>query len=41
MEYYMYLTTMQENMARYFNYMLEYMAESKFLCPLEDTMACD
>ena len=41
MEYYMYLTTMQENIASYFIYMLEYMAESKILCPLEDMMACD
>ena len=41
MEYYMYLTGVWDCMARYFIYMLEYMAESKFACPLDDTMACD
>jgi len=37
----MYLTGVWDFMTRYFIYMLEYMAESKFDCPLEDTMVCD
>lgn len=41
MEYYMYLLNIWDFMSLYFIYMLEYMAETKFLCPLEDVMACD
>jgi len=37
----MYLLNTWDFMSLYFIYMLEYMAETKFLCPLEDVMACD
>ncbi len=41
MNHYMYPSNAKEEIVSYFIIMLEYIAETKFLCPLEDIMACD
>ena len=41
MNYYMYPQLAKETLLSYFTIMLEYIAETKFLCPLDDIMACD
>ncbi len=41
MYYYMYPVNAKEYILSYFITMLEYIAETKFLCPLEDIMYCD
>lgn len=41
MNHYMYPLNAKEAIVSYFIFMLEYIAETKFLCPLEDIMACD
>lgn len=41
MYYYMYPVNAKDYILSYFINMLEYIAETKFLCPLEDIMYCD
>ena len=41
MIHYMYPLNAKEVIIYYFISMLEYIAETKFSCPLEDIMACD
>ena len=41
MNHYMYPSNAKEAIVSNFIIMLEYIAETKFLCPLEDIMVCD